>query len=103
MIAAATLWFDNNRSLAVSLVSAGMGVAPMTISPFARWLISTYDWRTAMMTIGIMAWALLIPAALLVRRPPAGNAGCNGRCRRSRRRHGPSAGRSARRSSWCSR
>ena len=27
------LWFDNNRSLAVSLVSAGMGVAPMTVSP----------------------------------------------------------------------
>jgi MFS family permease len=71
MIAAATGWFADNRSLAVSLVSAGMGVAPMTISPFARWLISTYDWRTAMMTIGIVAWALLIPASLLVRRPPA--------------------------------
>src|SRR6476469_1723954 len=70
MIAAATNWFTDNRSLAVSLVSAGMGVAPMTISPCARWLISTYDWRTAMMTIGIMAWLLLIPAALLVRRPP---------------------------------
>ena len=41
MIAAATRWFDNNRSLAVSLVSAGMGIAPMTISPTARWLIST--------------------------------------------------------------
>jgi MFS family permease len=71
MIAAATGWFVDNRSLAVSLVSAGMGVAPMTISPFARWLISAYDWRTAMMTIGVVAWALLIPAALLVRRPPA--------------------------------
>jgi MFS family permease len=70
MIAAATNWFEDNRSLAVSLVSAGMGVAPMTISPFARWLITAYDWRTAMMTIGIVAWALLIPAALLVRRPP---------------------------------
>src|SRR6266436_4094029 len=70
MIAAVTAWFEDNRSLAVSLVSAGMGVAPMTISPFARWLISTYDWRTAMMTIGIVAWALLIPAALLVRQPP---------------------------------
>jgi MFS family permease len=70
MIAAATVWFENNRSLAVSLVSAGMGVAPMTISPFARWLISTYDWRTAMMIVGLMAWALLIPAALLVRQPP---------------------------------
>jgi MFS family permease len=71
MIAAATAWFESNRSLAVSLVSAGMGVAPMTISPFARWLISTYDWRIAMLTIGILAWTLLLPAALLVRRPPA--------------------------------
>jgi MFS family permease len=70
MIAATTRWFDNNRSLAVSLVSAGMGVAPMTISPFARWLISTYDWRVAMTSIGITAWILLIPAALLVRQPP---------------------------------
>ena len=70
MIAATTAWFEDNRSLAVSLVSAGMGVAPMTISPFARWLISTYDWRTAMLTIGILAWTLLLPAAMLVRRPP---------------------------------
>jgi MFS family permease len=78
MIAAATNWFSDNRSLAVSLVSAGMGVAPMTISPFARWLISTYDWRTAMMTIGIVAWALLIPAALLVRRPPVAAGAASG-------------------------
>ena len=40
MIATVTGWFDKHRSLAVSLVSAGMGVAPMTISPFARWLIT---------------------------------------------------------------
>ena len=71
MIATVTSWFDEHRSLAVSLVSAGMGVAPMTVSPFARWLISTYDWRTAQLTIGIAAWILLVPAALLVRRSPA--------------------------------
>jgi predicted MFS family arabinose efflux permease len=47
----------------------------MTISPFARWLISAYDWRTAMLVIGVMAWVLLIPAALLVRRPPAPASG----------------------------
>jgi MFS family permease len=68
MIAATTTWFDSNRGLAVSLVSAGMGVAPMTVSPFARWLISAYDWRAAMAIIGVAAWVLLIPAALLVRR-----------------------------------
>ncbi len=78
MIAAATGWFAHNRSLAVSLVSAGMGVAPMTISPFARYLISAYDWRTAMMMIGIVAWALLIPAALLVRRAPTAPVAATG-------------------------
>jgi MFS family permease len=76
LMATVANWFEKNRALAVSLVSAGMGVAPMTISPFARWLISAYDWRTAMLTIGIAAWCLLIPAALLVRRSPSlANAG----------------------------
>src|SRR5437868_6481654 len=58
------------HGLAVSLVSAGRGVAPLTVAPFARWLISTYEWRPAMMIVGIAAWILLVPAALLVRRPP---------------------------------
>jgi MFS family permease len=71
LMATVANWFDKNRALAVSLVSAGMGVAPMTVSPFARWLITAYDWRTAMLTIGIAAWCLLIPAALLVRRAPS--------------------------------
>src|ERR1051325_6156452 len=70
MIATVTGWFDKQRSLAVSLVSAGMGIAPMTISPFARWLLSNYDWRTAQLVIAVVAWALLIPTAFLVRRAP---------------------------------
>lgn len=71
IIATVTAWFETRRGLAVSLVTAGMGMAPMTVSPFAGWLISSYDWRTAMGIIGLAAWALLIPAALLVRNPPA--------------------------------
>ncbi|MGO8586757.1 hypothetical protein ACC846_37770, partial [Rhizobium ruizarguesonis] len=47
---------------------------PMTISPFARWLISTYEWRPAILIIGVAAWVLLVPAALLVMRPPAETA-----------------------------
>ncbi|MFT4096308.1 MAG: MFS transporter [Rhodoblastus sp.] len=71
MMATVVGWFDTQRSLAVSLVSAGMGMAPMTLAPLARWLISTTDWRTAQLAIGLLAWALMIPAAFLVRRPPA--------------------------------
>ncbi len=70
MMALASAWIEKNRSLAVALVSAGMGVSPVTIAPTASWLISTYDWRTAMLVIGIAAWVLLIPACFLVRPAP---------------------------------
>jgi MFS family permease len=70
-IATVTGWFEKRRSLAVSLVSAGMGMAPLTISPFAGWLITTYDWRTAQLCIAILAWVVLVPVAFLVRRPPS--------------------------------
>src|SRR5687768_16747364 len=49
MMACVTGWFDTHRSLAVSLVSAGMGMAPVTMSPLAAWLISVYDWRTSLL------------------------------------------------------
>lgn len=75
MMAAVTAWFDQGRALAVALVSAGMGVAPMTVSPFAGWLITHYDWRTTMAVIAVGSWLLLIPAALLVRSAPAPAAG----------------------------
>ena len=70
MIATVTGWFETRRNLAVSLVSAGMGMAPLTLSPLASWLITEYGWRTAMFDIGLLAWAVVIPAALFVRRPP---------------------------------
>ncbi len=76
LIATVTGWFETQRNLAVSLVSAGMGMAPLTLSPLASWLITHHGWRVAMFDIGILAWAVLIPAALFVRRPPvAGAAG----------------------------
>lgn len=71
MMACVTGWFETQRSLAVSLVSAGMGMAPMTMSPFAAWLVSHHDWRTSLLIIAGVAGGLMIPAALLVRRPPA--------------------------------
>src|SRR5947207_1744047 len=43
MMACVTGWFDTHRSLAISLVSAGMGMAPMTMSPLAAWLVSIYS------------------------------------------------------------
>ncbi|HTP39312.1 MAG TPA: MFS transporter [Steroidobacteraceae bacterium] len=75
MIAAVTGWFETRRSLAVSLVSAGMGIAPMTMSPIAGWLIAHHDWHTAFFDLALIAAATLLPTCLLVRRPPALQAG----------------------------
>ena len=71
MMASVTGWFDTHRSLAVSLVSAGMGMAPLTMSPLAAWLITHHDWRTSLMIIAAVVAVLMLPVALLVRRPPA--------------------------------
>jgi MFS family permease len=71
MMACVTGWFDTRRSLAVSLVSAGMGMAPMTMSPLAAWLVQAHDWRAALQIIAALVAALMLPLALLVRRPPA--------------------------------
>jgi MFS family permease len=72
MIASVMGWFERHRSLAVSLVSVGVGVAPLTLSPFAAWLVSWTDWRSAQLIIGVLVWILLIPAAFFVRQAPAG-------------------------------
>ena len=71
MMACVTGWFDTHRSLAVSLVSAGMGMAPMIMSPLAAWLVSNHDWRTSMLVMAAVVAAIMIPVSLLVRRPPA--------------------------------
>ena len=74
IMAATVGWFDKHRSLAVSLVSIGGGVAPMTMTPLASVLISSYGWRTAMFSIAILALVVVLPTALQIRRAPAAQA-----------------------------
>src|ERR1051325_6750940 len=64
MMATVTGRFDTHRSLAVSLVSAGMGVAPMTMSPLVAWLVSHRDWRTAMLILAGVVGAIMILVSL---------------------------------------
>src|SRR5260221_1445737 len=80
MMATVTGWFDTHRSLAVSLVSAGMGMAPMTMSPLVAWLVQSHDWRTTMQILAVVVASIMIPVALLVRRPPALAGGAPASC-----------------------
>jgi MFS family permease len=71
LTAATASWFVRHRSLAVSLVSAGLALGTTLVAPLARWLIVTHDWRFAMLTLGFIGWAVIVPAALLLRPAPA--------------------------------
>jgi MFS family permease len=75
LTATTTRWFTRHRSLAVALVSAGIGLGSTVVAPFARWAITSYDWRTALFALGVLALLLIIPAGLLVRQPPGSSAG----------------------------
>jgi MFS family permease len=70
IIAATSVSFDKRRGLAIALVSAGMGVAPMTIAPLAGWLVTLYGWRQTMLGIGIGTWVVLLPFVHFIRAVP---------------------------------
>jgi len=70
LTATATKWFSARRGLAVAIVSAGNGLGVLLLSPLSRWLISAYDWRSALLLLGQLAWLVVIPAGLLVRNHP---------------------------------
>ena len=70
LTATATKWFSARRGLAVGIVSAGNGLGILVLSPLSRFLITTFDWRTAMLILGDLAWLVVIPAGLLIRNSP---------------------------------
>jgi MFS family permease len=71
IVACVTGWFSTQRSLAVSLVSAGFGVAPLTMSPWVARLALSHDWRHVLQILAVLVVCVLVPVAFLIRRPPA--------------------------------
>src|SRR5687768_1648075 len=74
IIAATSVSFEKRRGLAIALVSAGMGVAPMTIAPLAGWLVTLVGWRQTMLGIGVGTWVLLLPFVYFIRAVPVAAA-----------------------------
>lgn len=70
LMALTSNWFERHRSLAVSLVSMGLGVGTVTVAPLASYVIEAYDWRTALLVLAGLACFVVAPGALLLRRPP---------------------------------
>jgi len=63
-------WFEKKRGLALGIASIGAGMGPLVMAPFATYLISTFDWRTAFIIMGAIAWVVVLPLSWILKRDP---------------------------------
>jgi OFA family oxalate/formate antiporter-like MFS transporter len=70
LVATASRWFVSKRGLAIGIVVAGIGMGTVVMSPLARYLVATYEWSWSYIILGLLAWIIIIPGALLLRRSP---------------------------------
>ena len=63
-------WFDKKRGLAAGIVGSSSGLGAIAAAPLVSYLIASFDWRMAYIIIGLAAWAIIIPFALLLKGDP---------------------------------
>jgi MFS family permease len=68
-------WYRARLSIAIGIAFSGVGVGTVLLVPFAQYLVSGWDWRTAYHVLGgvLLGAAVLVPIALPWRRFAAGH------------------------------
>jgi len=64
-------WFNKKRGIAIGIASSGNGLGILLGAPFATYLITNFNWRTAFIFMGIIAGLLIISASLWMKKDPA--------------------------------
>jgi len=70
LVADTSLWFRQRRGFAVSLAASGNYFAGTLWPPLVQHGIEAYGWRQTHALIGIALLCLMLPLALVLRRPP---------------------------------
>lgn len=70
LVADTSLWFEKRRGLAVALCASGNYLAGAFWPPIVQRGIEAYGWRQTYIMVGIACVTLLLPLALVFRRPP---------------------------------
>ncbi len=61
-------WFRERRGTAIGLILTGTSFGGVLIPQLATPLIAGYGWRTAMATVSLLVWLLLLPGVVLFAR-----------------------------------
>ena len=68
-MAAVAQWFDKNVGKALGVTASAFGASGLMV-PIIVWLIEVFQWREAIIILGVGAWVLGIPLSLVVRNKP---------------------------------
>jgi MFS family permease len=63
-------WFERKRGLALGITTSGGGVGAIVMAPFATYLITHLDWRTALIIMGFVSWLVIAMISMLMRKEP---------------------------------
>ena len=59
-------WFDRKRGFAMGLMALGFAASMAVHPPLGQALIEAYGWRWAWVVLGLVTWAIMLPAVLIL-------------------------------------
>ena len=74
LLSAVFQFFSKRKGLAVGITLSGSGIGTLIFPPLMRYIMSVADWRAAFIVLGLLSWIILLPAALIIRKPRPGEA-----------------------------
>ncbi len=69
LMADTSLWFNKRRGIAVAICASGNYLAGTIWPPIVQFLVASYGWRLTHVGIGVFCLIVMLPMALLMRRP----------------------------------
>ncbi len=70
MVALTGLWFNENKGLAIGVVTVGGAIGQGVVPFVVRLMITAFGWRDAALYLGVAYFIILMPLLMLVKPPP---------------------------------
>ncbi len=71
----ANRWFVDRRGLVVGMLTASNATGQLVFLPLLGWIVATHGWRSAMLTISLVALGISLPLVMLLLRDSPADVG----------------------------